>query len=78
MTIILENNNTEYYGLREFLCENTLRDLTRYAAKISSSFRDEISEGKSILAEWSVAYNTDIHRKPIGDKYLVFFEIRSI
>jgi hypothetical protein len=78
VTIILENNNIEYYGLREFLFKDTLQELIRYAAIIRSSFRDEMSEGKSILAEWSVAHNTDIHRKPIGNRYLVFFEVRSV
>lgn len=78
VTIIFGNNETKYNGNREFLCEQTFNRLLCCASKIRAHFRDEISGGSSILAEWSLAYNTDIDRKPIGDKYLVFYELRSI
>lgn len=65
-------------GNRDFLAPAEISELTRCAAVIRGRFREEISEGSSILAEWSYAYNTDVHRKPIGRRYLVFYELRAL
>ena len=82
ITIILSHKpnmeECQYYGDSSFLCDNDICELKEYASIIKGRFRDELSEGKSILAEWSYAYNTDIRHEPIGAKYLIFYELRSI
>ncbi|HYE81336.1 MAG TPA: hypothetical protein VEG39_04110 [Clostridia bacterium] len=78
VSIVLENDNIKYFGNTDFLSEEELNSLLYYANRIKGNFRSTMSEGKSIIAEWSFAYNTDIEHKPLGDKYLVFYELRSI
>ncbi|NLV35982.1 MAG: hypothetical protein GXY17_04815 [Clostridiaceae bacterium] len=79
VTVILEKGQEEeYFGQADFLDKNEIDELVKYASVISGRYRQELSEGKFILAEWSYAYNTDIHYKPIGERYLVFYELRTI
>lgn len=78
VTIILEDDAVKHIGDTDFLSREELDILLKYANRIKSYYREVISEGKSIIAEWSFAYNTDVDRKPLGDKYLVFYELRSI
>lgn len=78
VTVILENETKRLIGDEGFLSEEEIELLLRYTNRIKSNYRSLISEGKSIIAEWSFAYNTDIMRKPLGEKYLVFYELRSI
>jgi hypothetical protein len=78
VTIIFGDDAEKYIGDREFLSKVELDILLKYVNRIRSYYRGTISEGKSIIAEWSFAYNTDICHKPLGDKYLVFYELRSI
>jgi hypothetical protein len=65
-------------GDSSFLSLEELRELMKFGAVIRGRFRDDISEGRSILAEWSYAYDTDPNREPKGDRYLVFYELRGI
>lgn len=78
VTIILEDGAERYIGDKSFLSEEELLILLKYTSRIKSYYRGVMSEGKSIIAEWSFAYNTDIDHKPLGEKYLVFYELRSI
>lgn len=78
ITIILEESNTSCSGNENFLSAEELDTLQRYISRIKSYYRGAMSEGASIIAEWSFAYNTDIRHKPLGEKYLVFYELRSI
>jgi hypothetical protein len=78
ITVILEDDAEKYIGEKGFLSEEELSILLKYVNRIKSYYRGLISEGKSIIAEWSFAYNTDIDHKPLGEKYLVFYELRSI
>jgi len=65
-------------GDGSFLTQEELRELMRYGAVIRGRFREEVSGGSSILAEWSYAYSTDVRRKPTGPRYLVFYELRDL
>lgn len=78
VTVILEDCDAKYMGDEAFLTGEELDILLKYINRIKSYYRGVLSEGKSIMAEWSFAYNTDNHRKPLGEKYLVFYELRSI
>jgi len=76
--IIPEGHEAEYFGEEDFLYIIELEELLKYGSVMTGRYRQELSEGKSILAEWSYAYNTDIRFKPIGERYLVFYELRTI
>lgn len=79
LTVILPKDQPEeYFGEADFLDKYEISELTKHASTISGRYRQELSEGKSLLAEWSYAYNTDILYKPIGDRYLVFYELRTV
>lgn len=78
VTVILENTSEKYVGDKYFLSQEELGLLCKYIRRIKSCYRGIMSEGKSIIAEWSFAYNTDISHKPVGEKYLVFYELRTI
>lgn len=67
-----------FSGDKDFLNREELKELLRYGMAIRGRFREDIIEGKSILAEWSYAFNTDVRNEPIGERYLVFYELRSI
>ncbi len=67
-----------FEGNRSFLGGDELSELLKYASVIRGRFREEISEGRSVVAEWSYAYNTDINHEPVGSRYIVFYELRSI
>ena len=67
-----------YIGDMNFLGGDEIDELMRNAAIIRGRYRDEVSEGRSILAEWSFAYNTDIGNRPIGPKRLIFYELRGV
>lgn len=78
VTVFIKGQSPEYIGNRAFMGQDELDALLRFSGIIRSSYREIISTGKSIIAEWSFAYNTDVDHKPLGEKYLVFYELRSI
>ena len=79
VTIIIDNEkkNTEIIGNTSLLSESELKEILLYIPKIRKRFRDELF-AKDILLEWSFAKNCGKDKIPIGEKYLVFYEIRSI
>lgn len=78
VTLTYQDDQVEYIGDDRFLAEEEIESLMRNVRVIREKYREDISIGKSIIAEWSFAYNTDIEHQPMGDKYLVFYELRSI
>ncbi len=78
VTIRINGNNTIYDGNKSFLPEDELKNLLDQVPKIRALFRDHLLEGKSILLEWSYAYNCNLNKEPIGDQYLVFYEARTV
>lgn len=77
ITIII-SNCTSYNGDKNFILDEELEELKKYINIIKYKYRDYIAEGHSIIAEWSFAFSTDINKSPIGEKYLVFYELRSL
>lgn len=71
-------DDCSFTGDRDFLDKDEIKELTRYGMTIRKRFREDIIEEKSIFAEWSYAFNTDVRREPIGQRYLVFYELRSV
>lgn len=78
VTIIRSYNDTYINGEESFFDKLELAELDKQVIKIKKKFRSSLITNKSILLEWSFAYNTDINHKKIGQKYLVFYEIREI
>ncbi len=71
-------DDVQYFGDEAFLERNEIDELLKCSAVIRGRFREKLSEGKSILAEWSFAFNTDIRHEPLGARYLVFYELRGL
>lgn len=78
ITIIISNNGIEYIGNQDFINSKELEELRKYINIIKYKYRDDLNEGHSMIVEWSFALNTDVNKKPIGEKYLVFYELRSL
>lgn len=78
VTIIRQDNKNEYIGNKDFLNAEELNEILSYVKEVKRLFRDELIEEKSILLEWSYAYNCDIEKKKKGDRYLVFYEARTV
>lgn len=78
VSIIHSGNETEYIGNEQFFSEYEFSEILSNVNTIRKLFRDSLVEGKSILLEWSYAYKSDKQKNKIGDKYLVFYEARTI
>lgn len=78
VTVTIRGNYLEYQGDSHFVSLNEIEEIRKAERTIRLKFRDELNEGRSLIAEWSFAYNTDICRQPVGDRYLVFYELRSV
>lgn len=78
VTLRYKNNTVIVDGNSDFLSEQEVTELLNNVSTIKRLFRDEITEGKSILLEWSFAYDCDSEKKPVGSKYLVFYEARTV
>jgi hypothetical protein len=78
VTVFINEHEIEYDGNKDFLTSNEISDLCSYIPKLRHMFRDFLIEGKSVLVEWSFAYNSDINKEKTGDEYLVFYEARTI
>lgn len=75
---IIKKDSLKIFGNKKFISSDELEELYTYADKVKKIFRNYIVAGKTLLLEWSYAYKTDIQNKPIGDRYLVFYEIKEI
>jgi len=71
------NNNNIKLG-RAFLKQGELKELLYYAEKVKTLFSQIHKDGKSIIMEWSYAYNTNLNKENVGNKYLVFYEAKEI
>lgn len=78
VTIIIQDEEIKYIGNQDFIKACELDELQYYVKEVKRMFRDELFEGKSILLEWSYAYECDSHKNKIGKRYLVFYEARTV
>ena len=46
--------------------------------EVKRMFRDDLLQEKSVLLEWSFAYKCNGEKKKVGDRYLVFYEARTV
>lgn len=78
VTIQICNNERIIDGNGDFLSKEEIDDLLQYVSEIRYLFRDDITEGKGILLEWSFAKNCNRDKEPVGEMYLIFYEARTI
>lgn len=78
VTITINNDSNEFIGNEEFLSLDEINELTKHVKLIRRIYRDMLLEGKSILVEWSFAYDSNLNKLKVGERYLVFYELRSI
>ncbi|MTI85366.1 MAG: hypothetical protein FH756_16115 [Firmicutes bacterium] len=80
VTVIIDKRTKEklYNGSKYFLNKKEINQLLLCSSRIRVKYKDYIFDKSSIIAEWSYACSTDIEDKPIGEKYLVFYECREI
>ncbi|HWR60263.1 MAG TPA: hypothetical protein VN580_01545 [Clostridia bacterium] len=78
VTITIGDSGASYDGDRSFLPEAELSLLQDSISRIKAYYRGLLSEGKSIITEWSFAYSSGIDGRPSGEKFLVFYELRSV
>lgn len=78
VTIIITNDVTEYKGNENFITDLERKKILRYIPEIKKTFRDELYSGKSSMLEWSFAYNCDINMQKTGERYLIFYEARTV
>lgn len=76
--IIPEDGERVYNGNKEFLNDRELNELLKYIPEIRKLFRDDLLEGKSALLEWSYAVACNEKKEPVNEKYLVFYEARTV
>lgn len=74
----LKNKTCKTDGNEHFLNNDEINNIIKYVPVIKGIFRDYINLGNSVLLEWSFAYNSDVNKNKIGEKYLVFYEARTI
>lgn len=48
------------------------------AERLKKTYREALALGKSVYAEWSFAFNAGADGKPIGERFLVFYELRIV
>lgn len=78
VTIEVVGDTVWYNGDENFLSEDELEKLLFNAKRAKQMFRDELLEGKSAMLEWSFAYPSNLDKKRSGQKYLVFYEARTV
>jgi hypothetical protein len=78
VTIVLSNDSLEFHGDENLLAKDELDEVLGHAGYVKGKYRECLAAGKSVLLEWSYAYHSDVNHQPIGEKYLVFYELRTI
>lgn len=78
VTIRYAGESVTVDGDGDFLRSDETKQILDNVALVKHLFRDDILEGNSILLEWSFAYDCDFDRNIIGEKYLVFYEARTL
>lgn len=78
VTIEVVGDTVWYNGDENFLLKDELEKLLFNAKRAKQMFRDELLEGRSAMLEWSFAYPSNLDKERSGQKYLVFYEARTV
>lgn len=76
-SVIYSGGSAKEYG-DALLGSKDTSSLLENIEKLKKAYRKELAIGRSVYAEWSFAYDSDTSGKPIGERYLVFYELRVI
>ena len=79
VTIITDiDGNKSIIGNANFISNEELDSLSKHIPEIRKLFRNDLLQGKAALLEWSFAQSCNASKEPIGEKYLVFYEARTV
>lgn len=78
LSIIFENDDIKFDGNEYFLETDEVNELIDYCVRIRRLYSSYLASGKSVFLEWSYAKKSDINKNSIGEKALVFYEIRTV
>ena len=79
VTIITDiDGNKSIIGNANFISNEELDSLSKHIPEIRKLFRNDLLQGKATLLEWSFAQSCNASKEPIGEKYLVFYEARTV
>ncbi len=78
VTIQIIDGCEDIDGDEFFLTAEEKNQLLSQVPEIRKIFRDDLTEGKSVLLEWSFAQDCGVNKEPLGEEYLVFYEARTV
>jgi hypothetical protein len=78
VTMIVEENSTQINGNEKFFEDEEIDTLLYYGKLLHGKYKKDIILGREIYLEWSYAYKSTVDSKPVGEKYLVFYEMRIL
>lgn len=78
VTIIFEDDDLKFVGDDKFLTQAELLELVDYCLMLKKMMQQEISRGDTVYVEWSFAYESNVNKQPVGEKKLIFYEIRTV
>lgn len=79
VTIITDiDGNKSIIGNANFISNEELDSFSKHIPEIRKLFRNDLLQGKAALLEWSFAQSCNASKEPIGEKYLVFYEARTV
>ena len=79
VTIITDiDGNKSIIGNANFISNEELDSLSKHIPENRKLFRNDLLQGKAALLEWSFAQSCNASKEPIGEKYLVFYEARTV
>lgn len=78
ITMVISNNEKTIIGKQDFFSETEISKLLSYVNMLKNRYRDYLLEGKSVFLEWSFSYKSTVDKKKMGEKTLVFYEIRTV
>ena len=79
VTIITDiDGNKSIIGNANFISNEDLDSLSKHIPELRKLFRNDLLQGKAALLEWSFAQSCNASKEPIGEKYLVFYEARTV
>ena len=76
VTYFFDNGSVTSQGKSDFLSAAEIEELSGIKSLIRNRFCSPLSAGMSVMLEWSYAYHSNIHKEPVGERYLVFYECR--